>query len=296
MRALFDSQSIRRFAPMRRIAATRRFAMGALGLAAVAAVVAVPVIALASADGGKGGVGGKLGRAVMALVDEERAAFSAFTETRNFRRVAGLPSAETEIDPGADPAAHQRGTARALAALAAQDADAQAAATGARSQTRAAMLTTDVGGVIDLSEIDGLEIGETGPEWNCLAEALYFEARGESLVGQVAVAEVILNRVDDGRYPDSVCGVVQQGYDEPGACQFSFFCDGKPEEINNREVFDRVGKIAWVMLEGKPRILTGKATHFHATHVRPSWANRLVRTAQIGDHIFYRQDVELSRR
>ncbi len=262
----------------------------------IVAAFAAPLVVLATAEASEGRIGDRLGRVVTALVDEERAAFSAFTETENFRRVAGLPPGETEIDVARDKAAHERGTTRALAAIEAEDAEAKAEASGARSQAMAALLTTDAGGVIDLAEIDSLEIGETGPEWRCLAEALYFESRGESLAGQVAVAEVILNRVDDRHYPDSICGVVRQGHGEAGACQFSFYCDGEPERIANAEVFDTVGKIAWVMLEGKPRILTGKATHFHAASVRPSWAGRLVRTAQIGDHIFYRQPLTLSQR
>lgn len=272
----------------------RTLAAAALG---AMATLMLPVLALAAADNGSGrGIGERLGRVVMSLLDEERAALSAFAETENFRRVAGLPPAETALEVTADPPAGSRRTAAALDALEAEDAEAAAAASGARSQVVAALLATDAGGVIDLAEIDGVEVGERSEEWRCLAEALYFEARGESPLGQVAVAEVILNRVDDGGYPGSVCGVVRQGHDSEGPCQFSFYCDGKPEHIGNREVFERVGKIAWLMLEGKPRILTGKATHFHAASVNPSWARRMVRTAQIGDHIFYRPSIRLSQR
>ena len=268
------------------------------GLAAAALGIAaslLPAIAFASGEAGNA-IGQRLGRVVMTLIDEERAAFSAFTETENFRRVAGLPSADTSLEVRPDPAGAERGTARALAALAAQDAEAAAAATGARSRSIAGLLATDAGGVIDLAQVDSVEVGERSEAWHCLAEALYFEARGESLAGQVAVAEVILNRVDDGSYPDSVCGVVRQGHDTEGACQFSFYCDGRPEHVNNREIFERIGKIAWVMLGGKPRILTGKATHFHATSVSPRWASRMVRTAQIGAHVFYRPALALSQR
>ena len=123
---------------------------------------------------------------------------------------------------------------------------------------------------------------QRGPEWKCLATALYFEARGEPVKGQFAVAEVILNRVADPRYPDSVCAVVNQD------CQFSYTCDGKPERIRERAAFDRAGKIADLMLRGGARALTGGATHFHTRGVRPDWSRRLPRTAQIGDHLFYR--------
>lgn len=120
------------------------------------------------------------------------------------------------------------------------------------------------------------------PEWRCLATAVYFEARGEPVRGQFAVAEVILNRVGDPRYPDSVCGVVNQ------SCQFSYTCDGKPERIREPEAFLRAGKIAELMLRGADRALTDGATHFHTTAVRPDWSRRLPRTAQIGAHFFYR--------
>jgi len=126
-----------------------------------------------------------------------------------------------------------------------------------------------------------------GAEWNCLARALYFEARGEAVKGQFAVAEVILNRVDSPDYPNSVCAVVNQGNGR--SCQFSFVCDGKVDRISEADAWQKAGKIARVMLDGGPRALTDGATHFHTTAVRPSWAHRLPRTAQIGAHLFYRQ-------
>ncbi|WP_435170430.1 cell wall hydrolase [Falsirhodobacter sp. 1013] len=124
--------------------------------------------------------------------------------------------------------------------------------------------------------------------WKCLAEALYFEARGEPLKGQFAVAEVILNRVDTAGYPSSVCDVVKQGADGK-ACQFSFICDGLPETVTEQAAFEQAGKIAAVMLAGAPRALTRGATHFHTSAVRPSWAAHLPKTVQIGDHLFYRE-------
>jgi spore germination cell wall hydrolase CwlJ-like protein len=134
-------------------------------------------------------------------------------------------------------------------------------------------------------------------EWRCMVEALYFEARGESLVGQVAVAEVILNRADDPDYPSSICGVVAQGTaaGRLHACQFSYNCDGKPEEIRDRAVFERLGRVAQRMIDGMPRSLTGGATHYHADHVEPRWSRRFERTARIGDHIFYRVPDALAR-
>ena len=121
------------------------------------------------------------------------------------------------------------------------------------------------------------------PQWQCLKTALYFEARGESLKGQFAVAEVILNRVDNPSYPKSVCAVVEQG------CQFSFTCDGHSDVMKDRAAADRAGRIARVMLDGAPRALTQGATHFHTVNVNPSWSRRFPRTASIGAHLFYRQ-------
>ncbi len=123
-------------------------------------------------------------------------------------------------------------------------------------------------------------------EWQCLREALYFEARGESLQGQFAVAEVILNRVDSPRFPKSICGVVHQS--GGGSCQFSYICDGKAEVMADRRSLDRAGRIARLMLDGAPRQLTGGATFFHTRAVRPNWSNKFARTASIGEHLFYR--------
>ena len=233
---------------------------------------------------------------VLTLLGDDRSAFATFSETENFRRVAGLPSASVTIDVSENAGANDGETREALAAHNAEDAEAAAEVSGARSQAITDLLVTDIGGVIDLSEIRSVKIGKRGKHWRCLTEALYFEARGENVVGQVAVAEVILNRVDSKSYPGSVCGVVHQGESKRNGCQFSFICDGKVEHIGDRKSFEELGKVAWVMLQGKPRILTGKATHYHNSSVLPRWAKRLVRTARIGDHIFYRQTMQLSTR
>jgi spore germination cell wall hydrolase CwlJ-like protein len=123
-----------------------------------------------------------------------------------------------------------------------------------------------------------------GQDWECLRKAIYFEARGESIKGQFAVAEVILNRVNSRRFPGSVCGVVHQ------SGQFSFMFDGHSDAMRDRGAIDRAGRIARLMLDGAPRALTAGATYFHTTGVRPSWARRFDRTAQIGAHLFYRQN------
>lgn len=124
-------------------------------------------------------------------------------------------------------------------------------------------------------------------QWECLKTALYFEARGETLKGQFAVAEVILNRVDSPAYPKTVCGVVGQG--GKGSCQFSYNCDGARDVMRDAGAADTAGRIARVMLDGAPRTLTAGATHFHTRAVRPNWASRFPQTAAIGAHLFYRQ-------
>jgi spore germination cell wall hydrolase CwlJ-like protein len=123
-------------------------------------------------------------------------------------------------------------------------------------------------------------------QWECLTQALYFEARGEGLEGQIAVAEVILNRVDSPLYPRTVCSVVKQR--GGGGCQFSYVCDGRTR-MREADAADRAGRIARAMLDGAPRLLTDGATHFHTRGVRPSWSKRFARTASIGSHLFYRQ-------
>jgi spore germination cell wall hydrolase CwlJ-like protein len=128
----------------------------------------------------------------------------------------------------------------------------------------------------------------TGDEqWQCLTEALYFEARGESLDGQIAVAEVILNRVDSRLYPRTICGVVRQR--GGGGCQFSYVCDGRADRMRDKASADRAGRVAQAMLDGAPRVLTDGATHFHTRAVRPSWSKRFAKTAAIGAHLFYSQ-------
>ena len=125
-------------------------------------------------------------------------------------------------------------------------------------------------------------------QWKCLAEALYFEARGEPAQGQFAVAEVILNRVDSPKFPNSICKVVNQGTGRKHACQFSYTCDGKFERIANMAVYKQLVVIARAMIDGGIRQLSGGATYYHNTSVQPSWARRFEHTATIGIHKFYK--------
>lgn len=137
------------------------------------------------------------------------------------------------------------------------------------------------------AELDAMGRARGGRQWQCLTEALYFEARGESVAGQFAVAEVILNRVDHANYPDTICGVVNQGTGRRFACQFTYTCDGRPENVTDHAIHERLGRIARIMIDGGPRDLTGGATHYHANWVNPSWAREFPQTAEIGTHLFY---------
>lgn len=135
--------------------------------------------------------------------------------------------------------------------------------------------------------LDSMPVATGGNNWQCLAEALYFEARSETLEGQFAVGEVILNRVDSRKFPNSVCGVVTQGAHRLNACQFSYNCDGKAEHFGEARAYARSGKLAKLLLDGRARVLTGGATYYHASSVNPSWSRSFSKTAQIGRHIFY---------
>ena len=132
-------------------------------------------------------------------------------------------------------------------------------------------------------------------EWRCLAEALYFEARGETVKGQFAVAEVIQNRVKSKRFPGSLCAVIHQGTGKRYQCQFTYTCDGIPERIREPKAWDRVGKVARAILDGRvPMNLTNGATHYHTTAVRPRWSRTYTKTASIGVHVFYRHTWRVS--
>lgn len=134
-------------------------------------------------------------------------------------------------------------------------------------------------------------------EHKCLSEALYFEARGEGAKGQVAVAEVIFQRLRSKKYPSSICGVVYQGQKSKDGCQFSFACGKKKAVVRNEKEWNSAQMLAARILTTGVRMddLTSRATHFHAISVSPEWADHLVKTIQIGNHVFYR-DPPLSRK
>jgi hypothetical protein len=146
--------------------------------------------------------------------------------------------------------------------------------------------TADLRGFVRnmVSETRGLELNANQ---QCLAEAVYFEARGESIEGQLAVAQVIMNRVADRRFPNSICGVVQQRTGR--SCQFSYVCDSRSDEPRERRSWGIARAIAMIAAQDAWQDLTQGATHFHATRVNPAWNDIYVRTKAVGSHVFYRK-------
>ena len=126
-------------------------------------------------------------------------------------------------------------------------------------------------------------------QYKCLAQAVYFEARGEPIEGQVAVAQVVMNRLSDRRYPRTICGVVYQNETRRHRCQFSFACDGKSDTPHNGIAWMRAKYIASLALNGMLENVVGNSTHYHATYSHPEWANELHPTVVIGRHKFYRE-------
>jgi spore germination cell wall hydrolase CwlJ-like protein len=125
-------------------------------------------------------------------------------------------------------------------------------------------------------------------EENCLARAIYFEARSESELGQIAVAKVVLNRVKDPEYPNTICGVVYQGSGRRNSCQFSFACDGLPDDVKSATSWAQAKRLAKKTIAGDAKVAAlTTATNYHADYVKPKWAKSMKRLVKIGRHIFY---------
>lgn len=126
-------------------------------------------------------------------------------------------------------------------------------------------------------------------EQQCLASGIYFEARGESVKGQAAVAQVILNRVRNPAYPATICGVVYQNEDWRNRCQFSFACDNIKDRVNSQHHWKVAREVALAVTAGKIWLKeVGSSTHYHAIYVRPGWARTMKKVGRIGLHVFYR--------
>jgi spore germination cell wall hydrolase CwlJ-like protein len=123
---------------------------------------------------------------------------------------------------------------------------------------------------------------------NCLSQAIYYEARGETQRGQAAVAEVVMNRVRSRHYPNSICGVVYEGSHRSTGCQFTFTCDGSVGHRPRGRAWAQAQRVATAVMLGYNRPVTQGATHYHTFAVNPVWNSGLVRTTSIGSHVFYR--------
>ena len=135
----------------------------------------------------------------------------------------------------------------------------------------------------------------------CLALNTYHESKTQSTVGQIATAQVVMNRVEDRSFPNTVCEVVKQGPTRPSwedpnkeypikhRCQFSWYCDGKSDVPKNEKAWRKAQDVAFLVLYNKIQLdVTEGATHYHATYVKPAWAKTKKRTTRIEKHIFYR--------
>ena len=128
----------------------------------------------------------------------------------------------------------------------------------------------------------------------CLALNVYFEARGDDVLSQVATSQVEINRVKDTRYPNQVCDVFFQsekhenGFPKKNRCQFSWYCDGKSDQPTDKKAWKQSQAVAKLVLNGQIADLTGGATHYHAFWVQPVWRIKKTFTGRIGDHLFFR--------
>ena len=124
-------------------------------------------------------------------------------------------------------------------------------------------------------------------EVHCLAQNVYHEARGESISGQIAVAHVTLNRVKDERWPDTICGVVKQGYEKAPACQFSWWCDGKSDKVRDRKSFEQAVEIAaFTMIDWIEDNTRGAVFYYNPQKADPRWASSFTQVAEIENHLF----------
>lgn len=136
----------------------------------------------------------------------------------------------------------------------------------------------------------------------CMAQNVYHEARSQGTAGRLAVMAVTSNRVQDHRYPNTVCEVVKQGPHRPSwkgtgelipvrhRCQFSWYCDGKPDKVHNLKTYNEIRDLSALVVRGDIKVIdiTEGATHYHADYVSPAWAKTKTKTIEIEDHIFYR--------
>ena len=234
------------------------------------------------------------------------------------RMMAALAPLDVEITGSIDRGEHEVNRRRKTASLNRPAAPVQAAAAPQiRSQSSAPLLLASLsgsaaysftrsrkaiaGGGHDLETGSPARIsrglvfqGESEDEYQarqrrCLATAIYFEARGEPMRGQLAVAQVVMNRVRTPHYPDTICGVVYQGQWQRKGCQFSFACDGQADVPRDKQMWAQSNTLATRVTDGKVWLGDiGYATHYHATYVKPRWRRSMNKIKKIGQHIFYK--------
>jgi len=147
--------------------------------------------------------------------------------------------------------------------------------------------------ILGMIFFSSIAYAEEDKELKCLAEAVYHEARSESFTGQLAVANVIIERANLSKFPNTICKVVHAGKYWKGnivrnKCAFSYYCDGKKEWASvEKEALDTAYHVSSLALDGVTLLSTLGATHYHASYVSPFWANEMERLQQIGKHIFY---------
>ena len=155
---------------------------------------------------------------------------------------------------------------------------------------------------VESPEVDKFRLTEA----TCLAKNMYFEARNQGLAGQLAVSLVVMNRVKDERFPNTICGVIEQERASPiskwwlkekgkivpirNRCQFSWFCDGKSDDPKEPTTYGRLLDISKDLVYGHLDVVdfTEGATHYHADYVYPAWRKQKKKTVEVADHIFYR--------
>lgn len=121
----------------------------------------------------------------------------------------------------------------------------------------------------------------------CLARTIYWEAKGKDDADREAIANIVMNRIGHEGFPNTICGVVKQGH-EQGACQFSWWCDGRPDDAEEEENYSRAKEIARKALNRQLNDRTGGALYFHHRKVTPKWSKEYIKTVEVGEHIFYK--------
>lgn len=209
---------------------------------------------------------------------------TAMSATINADRAAAAAQAERALAQEADRVAE---LASFLAAETAAARDALSAPRLKPAKPTAAILHSEAG----FEDFDFATLAKArvdGRERKCLAQAIYYEARSEPRAGQLAVADVVLNRVKSRLYPNTICSVVFQGSERRTGCQFSFTCDGSMDLRLNQRKWRAADELAGAVLAGFRAPLSRNATHYHANYVDPYWAPRMTPTATIGVHKFYK--------